>query len=541
MARTGRGRARHGAPRAGRRRMAMVTVGVMAVVVAACGGSGGSSGNTNSTTSSGGTPNPAGVLRYGEDLNNSFSGTFDPEASENDCSFAEYSQIYDSITYLPPGDQGNQVVLGGIAQSWTIQGSTLTLHIRPGVQFSDGEPVTAQAVMTSITHIRKSFLRTSLEDIGSMDPTNATTLVLQLKPPATPGDLLLAFSFIDGMVMAPNAIPTAASKPVGSGPFTLVSYSPGNEIAMKANPNYWNKAKYHLGGVDFVELSTGPQQVGALLSGSVDMTDLLPNDVPSVRGNPNIGVSITRSLQYMLMELRENTAPFNNAQVRSALEYAVDRPEINKVTMAGLGEPAYQPFPSWSAGYNPSIGQSYSYQPAKAKAMLAAAGFPNGVSFTLVFPSGVQAYEQAAELMQNEMAKAGFHVSLDQIPGGDLFTDVYEHHQGDAVLIENTTNGPDLANDFESEFESSGFVANALGSVNSQLTPLIQQASTSLSLSVQGPLMQQASKIVMSQGLLVPIVFIPQVVAYNKSRVGGTVVAPVGVCKANLQGIYIKK
>ena len=80
-----------------------------------------------------------------------------------------------------------------------------------------------------------------------------------------------------------------------------------------------------------------------------------------------------------------------------------------------------------------------------------------------------------------------------------------------------------------------------MGSVNQQLTPLIVQANASLSPSLQGPLMQQIDKTVIQQGLLVPLVFMPSIVAYNKSRVGGNVVAPIGQCRSDLAGIYIKK
>jgi peptide/nickel transport system substrate-binding protein len=523
-----------------RRRARWVVSGLaaMALVLVACGGG---SGTPQATTSNAGTPNPNGVLRFGVDLNDSFSNDFDPGTGTNDCSFAELSQIYSSITDEPAGTQGNNEILPGLAQSWQISGSTLTLHIRPNVVFSDGEPVTAAAVMQSIEHVRKSPLRTSLEAIVSMDPTNATTLVLQLKQPPTPGDLLLAFSFIDGMVMAPNSIANASTTPIGAGPFVLKSYQPGAEIALVANKRYWDKSAYKLGGVDFVQLTEGPQQIGALIGGAVDMIELMPGDYATAKANPNIGIAVTPSYQYMLMQLRENSPPFNIPAVRAALEYAVNRAELNKIVLDGLGQPAYQPFPSTSPGYNPTVGNKYTYQPAKAKAMLAQAGYPHGVNFDLVFPAGVSEYQSAAEIMKAELAPAGFNMSITQVPPADILTDVYENKEANAVLIENSSNGPDLANNFESEYEGTGFVSQALGSFNASVTTLVKQASYSISATYQGPYMQKASAIVMSQGLEVPIAFIPEIVAYNKNRVGGRVVAPIGICKANLMGIYIKK
>ena len=70
------------------------------------------------------------------------------------------------------------------------------------------------------------------------------------------------------MVMAPSSIATAATKPIGAGPFMLKSYQPGAEIALVANKKYWDKSAYKLGGVDFVQLTAGPQAIGALIAGA---------------------------------------------------------------------------------------------------------------------------------------------------------------------------------------------------------------------------------------------------------------------------------
>jgi peptide/nickel transport system substrate-binding protein len=271
------------------------------------------------------------------------------------------------------------------------------------------------------------------------------------------------------------------------------------------------------------------------------MIELQPGDYKTAKADSNIGIAITPSYQYMLMQLRENSPPFNVPAVRAALEYAVNRVELNKIVLDGLGQPAYQPFPSTSPGYNPTVGNTYTYQPAKAKAMLAQAGYPHGVSFDLVFPAGVAEYETAAEIMKAELAPAGFNVSITQVPPADILTDVYENKEANAILIQNNSNGPDLANNFESSYEGTGFVSQALGSFNAAVTNLVKAASFSISASYQGSYMQKASAIVMSQGLEVPIAFIPEMIAYNKTRVGGNVVAPIGVCKVNLAGIYIKR
>jgi peptide/nickel transport system substrate-binding protein len=481
--------------------------------------------------------NPSGVLKYGFDLNNEFSNDYAPATEQNDCSFTVTSNIYQSMA-IP----GNNSISGGVAQSWTISNnsSTITFHIRPGLQFSNGQPVTSADVAASLNHTKTSPLRSSLFAISSIATPDPSTVVVNLKQP-TAGDFLWASTYVDGQIYPANAISTQSSQPVGAGPYVLKSYRQGSSIQLTKNPKYWNSKAYPLGGIDFTQVTQGPEAATALTSGAVDMIQVEPENYPQLKNDANIGISVAKSYDYVAMELRQNTGPFAKEQVRAALEYAVNRPALNQVVFDGLGQPAYQPVPSWSPGYSKSLGTSDSYNPAKSKAMLKAAGYPKGVSFTLIIPSGDATFSRAAALLQQELAASGFTANLQQIPGADFLTDVYIKKQGDAVMSEELTNGPDISNSFEALFEPSGFPANALGSINPQLTPLIEQANASLSGSLQGPLMQQIDKTVIKQGLLVPLVFMPSIVAYNKNRVGGHVVAPIGQCRSNLAGVYIKK
>lgn len=480
--------------------------------------------------------NPNGVLKYGFDLNNEFANDFDPGTEQNDCSYTVYQNIFESVT----APDNNTSIAPGVAQSWTINNpSMVTLHIRPNLVFSNGDPVTATDVELSLEHTKKSPLRSSLSAIQTITVVNPTTLVVNLNRP-TAGDFMWAMTYIDGSVMDPSSIGSTLH-PIGAGPFVLKSYSQGSSLDLLKNPKFFDSAAYPLGGVDFIEVQSGPPSVSALTSGAVDYIQLEPEDYPAVKNDPNIGIATTQSLDYMVMQMRENTAPFDNPKVRAALEYAVDRPAINKVVFDGLGEPAFQPFPASSPGYNKQIGNSYSYQPAKAKSMLAAAGYPHGVSFKFMVPGGDATFDRAATILQANMASAGFTANIQEVPPADILQDVYINKTGNALLSDDLTNGPDISNNFESEYEPSGFGAQELGSINQAMSNLTIAANASLSPSVQGPPMKKADKLVMSQGLEVPIEFIPSIVAYNKNVVGGHVVAPIGNCRSDLAGIYIKK
>ena len=139
------------------------------------------------------------------------------------------------------------------------------------------------------------------------------------------------------------------------------------------------------------------------------------------------------------------------------------------------------------------------------------------------------------------MDASGFKVTIQLIPGADLLEDVYLKKEGNALLSEDLTNGPDISNTFEALFEPSGFPAQNLGTEDTAVAPQVEAANASLSPSLQGPLMQKVGATVMAQGLETPIEFEPSIIAYNKSVVGGKVVAPIGQCRSDLAGIYVKK
>ena len=219
----------------------------------------------------------------------------------------------------------------------------------------------------------------------------------------------------------------------------------------------------------------------------------------------------------------------------------MDRNALNRVVYDGLGEPAYQPFPSWSPGYDKAVGNKYTYQPAKAKAMLKAAGFPHGVSFSLVVPSGDPGLGQASQLLQQEAQAGGFTITIQTVTPSDLLTDVYIKGQGDAILSEQLSNGPDLANNFENEFLPIGFLTQHFGTANPLLAPDIKQALQDVTSQQQGPFMQKAGALAMAIGAEIPLVFQPSIIGYNKTVIGGKVQAPIGQCHTDLAGIYIKK
>lgn len=517
---------------------------VAAITGTACGGgSGGGSSLGASTGASrltqGGTPNPNGTLRYGVDFPNEFTpNSFDPAQSLNACDKVDEGLIYSTLTNLSPTGQ----LEPGLAQSWDFApgGYTLTLHLRPDVKFSDGTPVDANAVKAAILHNKTSPLRTSLSVIKSINVVDPLTLTFILSSP-TPADLLYAFNDLDGMIADPTDQSTLAKHPVGSGPYILQSAN-ASDIILKKNPNYWDASAYQPETIDFVQVATGPPSVAALEAGTIDMTQFQPESLSTVKGDSSLGYATQPSHEYLTIQFRLDTPPVNNQLVRQAINYAVDRNAINDIVLDGTGRVTDETFsPDQPVAFNPSVANEYSYNPGKAKHLLAQAGYPHGVTISLVIPAGVTLSSREAPLLKNEMAPAGIDLKIVEVDPGSLLTDFYEHKQNDSITLPYPAE-EEYARELYDQYGAKGFTAILTGSVQGGLYEhLLIEGQGTLDAATLKPIMQQAAAITTDKALQVPIAFMAQMVAWNGSRIGGTPLAGSDPCRPVFTGLIVKK
>jgi len=487
-----------------------------------------------------GTPDPNGVLRFGVDFAGEFTpNSFDPAGSLNSCDKIDEGLIYDTLTRLGPSGQ----LEPGLAQSWnfTPGGTSLTIHLRPNVTFSDGTPLDADAVKASILHIKSSPLRTSLSVIKDINVVDPLTLQLNLSRP-TPADLLYDWNDVDGMVIAPTAIATAATDPVGSGPYILVSTT-NNEIVLRKNPTYWDASAYQPAEIDFVSVAAGPPSIAALKAGSIDMTAFDPETLPVVKRDPTLGYNIRPSHEYLTIEFRLDTPPVDNRLVRQAINYAVDRNEINNVVLGGTGIVTDETFaPDQPVAYNPSVANEYiPYNPDKARQLLTQAGYPNGISFTLVMPGGVALAEREASLLQSEMAKAGISLKIVSVDPSQLQTSFYLHEENDAIANPYPAE-EEYARELYDKYGALSYTSKLTGSVqDGEYENLLIQGQGTLDPATLKPIMQQATQLTADRALEVPLAFESQMLAWNYSKVGGSPNAGSDPCRPDFSGFFVRK
>lgn len=331
--------------------------------------------------------------------------------------------MYDTLVQV---DQHNNI-LPDLATSWSYTSPThLIFTLRTSVKFQDGTPFNADAVVFNINRIlstRSSPRYSELSSIKSVQAIDATHVAFILKAPFSP--LLATLSDRAGMVLSPTAVKKAGANftndPVGAGtgPFMFSSWVKGDHLVIKKNPYYWQKdaqgiALPYLDTITYRPITNGTQRFNNLQTGTINVADSVdPTDIGMAKTLSNLVYKQIPALSFYGIEINAKAAPLDNVHVRRAIEYGVNRQEILNTVLKGVGVVANGPIPPSSWAYDKNF-VPYTYNINKAKAELALAGKPHGVSFTLSIASGSPLITQEAQFIQAELQPAGITVIIKQ-------------------------------------------------------------------------------------------------------------------------------
>jgi peptide/nickel transport system substrate-binding protein len=415
---------------------ALVTVALVAV---ACGGGGGS-GSGGSAGSTGGSGS-GGTLVIGMTATN-IPGLdtvgFQSEGGEGGRFVGV--QLWDGLTRfdLTQGESTPKVI-PGLADSWTTSkdGKTWTFKLRPGVKFHDGTPWNADAAIYNYDrqvnqdsplydrelHSVGGILLTGIVSAKKVDDM---TITLTTDKPNSdlPSQLAL------GAFGSPTALKAEgknfAKHPIGTGPFKFVSTKPGEELVLEKNKDYYRGAPK----LDKLILRPMPEvtaRMAALRSGEVQWIEVpSPDEVPALKSE---GFNVlTNYYSHVWPWVLDTTKPpFNDVRVREAVNYAIDRKTMATSLLQNTGTPAPQYIPPSDPGYTKDQ-DYYSYDPDKAKKMLADAGYPNGFTMRVSFPtsgSGNMIPIPMNETLQRDLKAVGVNVKLEPIEWGAMLDDFF--------------------------------------------------------------------------------------------------------------------
>ncbi|HEY0208958.1 ABC transporter substrate-binding protein [Acerihabitans sp.] len=313
-------------------------------------------------------------------------------------------------------------VVPGLATDWKYSddGKTLTMNLRQGVTFQDGEAFNAQAVKFNIERaltLPGSLRKSELSSVASVEATGPFSVTFHLKNP----DAALLSQLTDraGTMLAPQAAAkdNFAAHPVCSGPYRFDSRVQQDRIVLTRYENYWNKQAYHFDKVIFMPIPDASVRLANLRAGDLDLTEgIAASDVKTVEANPKLTLAKVTGLGYMGLTFNIANGKANpndpfakDARVREAFSLSLDRDAINQVAFEGQYTPANQPFSPVSP-YHVNLPVS-PRDVAKAKSLLAAAGVTTPVETTILVANSPQA-QQVGQVIQALAGEAGFNVHL---------------------------------------------------------------------------------------------------------------------------------
>jgi len=305
---------------------------------------------------------------------------------------------------------------------WSPDSKALTLKIRPGVTFHDGEKLDAAAVKYNIERHRNmpgSNRRGELAPVASVDVVDPMTVRLNLSAPFAP--LLAQLADRAGMMVSPKAAQAEGdkfgAKPVCSGPFRFVERIAQDRIVVERYPNYWNKGEIHVERIVYLPIVDSTVRLANLKSGQLDFIErMATSDVPALKNDARFKISTITEIGYQGItinvgksDLAQKNPLGKDQRVREAFELALDRDGIVQVVMDGEGTVGNQ----WVAPNNAFYAKNVPVprrDVARAKALLKEAGVPNP-SFTLMTPTTSDA-QKVAQVIQAMVKEAGFDVKI---------------------------------------------------------------------------------------------------------------------------------
>src|SRR6202166_274411 len=306
---------------------------------------------------------------------------------------------------------------------WSADSKALTLKVRRGVPFHDGEKFDAAAVKFNIERPKNmagSNRRGELAPVTGVDVVDESTARLNLSAPFSP--LLAALADRAGMMVSPKAAQAEGdkfgAKPICSGPFRFVERVAQDKIVLERYPTYWNKGEIHLDRVIYLPIVDATVRLANLRSGQLDIIERMAgSDVPSLKTDSRFKVARITEIGYQGItinvgksDLSQKNPLGKDARVREAFELALDRESIVQVAMDGEAVGGNNGVAPTNAYYSKNV-PIPKRDVARAKALLAEAGVPNP-SFTLMTPTTSDA-QKIAQIVQAMVKDAGFDVKIE--------------------------------------------------------------------------------------------------------------------------------
>ena len=307
-----------------------------------------------------------------------------------------------------------------LAENWghTPDGKTYTFRLRKGLKFSDGSPLTAETVKFSFERAKapgstNKAKKAVFDNISSVVAHNEHTVILVLDK----ADSTLPFRLGENtaVILHPNTAASAATKPVGTGPYRLENWAKGSAVTLVKWDGHRDADKVKLKKVTFRFINDPAAQVAALLAGDIDGMPRFGalSALKQFQGDKRFTVEIGSTAGKGLLAINNRKAPLNDVRVRRAITHAIDRKAFIDGAQEGLGKPIGSHFVPTDIGYQDLTGL-YPHNPDRARALLKEAGINGPLNLTLTLPPPAYA-RKGGEIIAAQLAKVGINAKIENV------------------------------------------------------------------------------------------------------------------------------
>ena len=348
-----------------------------------------------------------------------------------------YSNVLEGLTrFMSDGS-----VVPGLAESWEISddGLTYTFKLRDGVTFHDGTTMDAEDVKFTLDRIiaedsanAQKALYSAISEVKVIDPT---TVEVKLSEPN--GNMIFNLAWGDAVIVAPESIENIKQQPIGTGAFKFDSWTQGDQIKLSRNDAYWGDAPA-LASATFKFISDPTAAFAAVMAEDVDVFSGFPapENLPQFEADPRFQVLVGSTEGETILSTNNKQPPFDNPKVREAMAHAIDRQAIIDGAMFGLGTPIATHFAPHNPAYVDLTAQS-NYDPEKAKALLAEAGFSDGFETTLHLPPPSYA-RRGGEIIAAQLAEVGIKAEITNVEWAQWLETVFKGKNFGLTIVSHT-------------------------------------------------------------------------------------------------------
>jgi peptide/nickel transport system substrate-binding protein len=512
----------------------LITFGVfIAAGLLAAGCSAGSGSGSPGSGSGGGKTSTNSVLTIDNENGALWTCGFNPFNGSD--TLLSVGFMYEPLVYVNPLQNGKTTPMLATSWAWGAGNKSLTFTIRQGVKWSDGQPLTAADVAYTFNMIKKypALDLTGAWSVLSSVTASGNTVTMDFSTVAVPYFYYLA----DQTPIVPehiwstvsNPVTFTNSHPVGSGPYTMSKCSPAN-ITYTANAHYWQPGEPKVHTLQYPaytsnntandDLANGQAQWGAQYIPSIQSFYTAKSPNYHYWFPPTVNVSLIPNLTNSLL---------SNVKVRQAMSYAVNRPQVSSVGESGYEPPANQAgivTPTFTSDENTSALSSWgtSYDPAKAKSLLASAGYHMGsggimvngsgqkLQFTVINIGDYSDWVASMQVIQQDLKAVGISITPDNLSNTDFDADLY-YGKYQLAYYDQQTFGPSPYYELNNWLNSANtapvgkVAASNYERYNSSSTDaLLDQYAAATSTATQQSLLDQIQQVMLDDVPVIPVV-----------------------------------